>query len=140
MKWLVFLIILGVSEVAVIGQLHAILELYTLIVLYVITTALGAIFLGLQYPEFKRSMKASKSLGKKFKKQYTGPECSLSPEQIEKMRPFLFVGCYGIAFTLIVIPGIISDILGIIMVIPIVISFFINRSIDKVIAKAELQP
>ena len=48
MKSLIFLIILGVSEVAVIGQLHSMLGLYTLIGLYVITTAIGGILLYLR--------------------------------------------------------------------------------------------
>lgn len=140
MKWLVFLIILGVSEVAVIGQLHSLLGLSTLIALYIVTTAIGAVFLYMQYPEFKRSMRASKSLGKKFRKQFDGEKHNLSPEQLEKLRPVFFMARYGIAFVLIVIPGIVSDIVGIIMVVPVVISYFINRSIDRAIAKAESQP
>jgi len=140
MKWLIFLIILGVSEVAVIGQLHSMLGLYALIGLYIVTTAIGGVFLYMQYPEFKRSMKASKKIGKKFKKQFVGEECSLSAEQLEKLRPFFFVVRYGIAFALIVIPGVVSDIVGVVMVLPVVISYFINRSLDKAIAKAEAQP
>lgn len=125
---------------AVIGWLHSLLGLYTLIGLYIVTTAIGAMFLYVQYPEFKQSKRASKSIGKKLSKQFEGKGHNLSPEQLEKLRPFLFLVRYGIAFFLIVIPGVISDIVGIVMVLPVVISFFINRSIDKAIAKVEAQP
>ncbi|WP_444927084.1 FxsA family protein [Microbulbifer sp. TRSA002] len=140
MKWFLFLIILGVSEVAVIGWLHSLLGLNTLIGLYVVTTAIGAVFLYVQYPEFKQSKKVSKSIGKKLSKQFEGKGHNLSPEQLEKLRPFLFMVRYGVAFFLIIIPGVISDIVGIVMMLPVVVSFFINRSIDKAIAKVEAQP
>ncbi|WHI50160.1 FxsA family protein [Microbulbifer sp. MLAF003] len=140
MEWLIFLVVLGVSEVVVIGQLHSILGLYTLIGLYVVTTAAGGLLLYLRYPEFRRSLKASRNLGKKFKNKVSGKEHSLSIEQLEKLSPMLFVARYGVALALIVAPGIVSDMVGVVMILPVVTSYFINRSIDKAIAKLEAQP
>ncbi|MBU2885500.1 FxsA family protein [Gilvimarinus agarilyticus] len=140
MKSLFFLIILGVSEVVVIGQLHSIFGLYTLIGLYVISTAIGGILLYVRYPEFKRSMKASKNLGKKFKNKISEKEHALSTDQLKKFPPLLFIARYGIAVGLIIAPGIVSDLVGIAIILPVVTSFFINRKIDKEIVKAGVQP
>ena len=85
-------------------------------------------------------MKASKNLGKKFKNKNYGKDHSLSSDQLKKLPPLLFAARYGIALGLIIAPGIVSDILGVVMILPVVTSYFINRSVDKAIAKAEVQP
>ncbi|MCA0894908.1 FxsA family protein [Microbulbifer agarilyticus] len=140
MKSLLFLIILGISEVAVTGQLHSMLGLSSLIGLYVITTAIGGILLFLRYPEFKRSMKASKNLGKKFKNKISGKDHSLSSDQLKKLPPLFFVARYAIALGLVIAPGIVSDLVGVVMILPFITSYFIDRSVNKAIAKAGLQP
>ena len=126
--------ILGIAEVTAIGELHARLGLYQLIGLYVATTGVGAIFLFLQYPAFKKSMKAMEKAEKGFKKAMkVSTDGKYTNEQLEKMRPMFFISIYGPAFILVAIPGIVSDVIGTLMVIPFVSNMLLNRSMNNVI-------
>lgn len=140
MKWILSIIILGIAEVASIGQLHSTLGLKDLVLLYVATTAVGAFFLYLKAPEFKSAMKATKGLEKKFKKKAKNSDYKPSPEEIEKLSPMMFIGLYVPAIVLIAIPGIISDLIGILIVSPGLSSWLVSRQINKAIGNAETQP
>ncbi len=140
MKWILLIIILGVAEVATIGQLHSLFGTRNLVLLYIVTTAVGALFLYLKSSEFKVAMKATKGIQKKLKKRAQNPDYKPTLEDIEKLSPMMFVGLYVPALILIAIPGIISDIIGIFMVLPGLSSWLVRRQISKAIANAEVQP
>jgi UPF0716 family protein affecting phage T7 exclusion len=140
MKWILLIIVLGVAEVATIGQLHSLFGTRDLVLLYIVTTAVGALFLYLKASEFKVAMKATKGIQKKLKKRAQNPGYKPTLEDIEKLSPMMFVGLCVPALILIAIPGIISDIIGIFMVLPGLSSWLVRRQISKAIANAELQP
>lgn len=135
MKWIAFIIILGIAEIATIGQLHTALGTSKLIVLYIVTTAIGAFFLYLKMPQFKAAVKAGKRLDKKFKKQAQRQDYQPTAKDIEKVRPFMFIALYLPALILIAIPGIISDVVGILMVFPVLSDWLLQRSVDKYATK-----
>ncbi|MCP4492885.1 MAG: FxsA family protein [Gammaproteobacteria bacterium] len=139
MKWILLIIVLGVAEVATIGQLHSVLGTGYLVLLYIVTTAIGALFLYLKFSEFKAAMKATKGIQKKLKKRAQNPGYKPTSEEIERLSPMMFVGLYVPALILIAIPGVISDIIGLLMVLPGLSSWLVRRQIDKAIASADLQ-
>jgi UPF0716 family protein affecting phage T7 exclusion len=138
MKWVLLIIILGVAEVATIGQLHSIIGTRNLVFLYIATTAIGAFFLYLKASEFKIAMKAMKGIEKKFKKRVKNPEYKPTREEIQKLSPMMFIGMYVPAIVLIAIPGIISDFVGTLMVMPGLSSWLLSRQVNKAIANAGL--
>lgn len=140
MKWILLIIILGVAEVATISQLHSMFGTRDLVVLYIVTTAVGALFLYLKAPEFKAAMKATKGIQKKLKKRAKNPDYKPTLKEIEKLSPMVFVGLYVPALVLIAIPGVISDLVGTLMVFPGLSSWLVRRQINKAIGNAELQP
>jgi UPF0716 family protein affecting phage T7 exclusion len=112
MKWIIFTVILGVVEVWSIGQLHGVLGTSKLVGLYIATTALGAVFLYIQYPAFCAAMNAMKKIEKKWTKKANNPNFKPTAEDIQKLKPMAFVGIYFPAVVLIAIPGIVSDVIG----------------------------
>ncbi len=140
MKWILLIIILGVAEIATIGELHSIFGTRDLVVLYVITTAIGALFLYLKSPELRIAMKAMKRIDKKFKKKMRGPGYKPTTKEIEKLSPLIFMGIYMPALVLIAIPGIISDVVGTLMVFPYLSNWLVGHQVKKAMASAEIKP
>jgi UPF0716 family protein affecting phage T7 exclusion len=138
MKWILLIIILGVVEVATIGQFQSILGTRNLVFLYIATTAIGAFFLYLKASEFKIAIKAMKGIEKKFQKRVKNPEYKPTKEEIEKLTPMMFIGMYVPAIVLIAIPGIVSDFVGTLMVLPGLSSWLLSRQMNKAIANAGL--
>ncbi len=138
MKWILLIIVLGVAEIATIGELHSIFGTKDLVILYVITTAIGALFLYLKSAELKIAMKAMKGINKKFKKRAKDPNYKPTAEDIEKLSPMIFIGIYVPALVLIAIPGIISDIIGTLMVFPYLSNWLVGRQVKKAMASAEI--
>ena len=60
MKWIIPILILGIAEIAVIGALHSRIGTNRLVLLYVVTTAIGAFFLYLNADEFKSAIKVNR--------------------------------------------------------------------------------
>ena len=131
MKWLIYLALIGVIEVSVIGKLHGILGFYKLIGVYITTTLIGAIFLVLQLQEFRKSWKYMKKLEKKSLKKFKDKNYKLTVEELEKAQPMLFFMIYSYAVVLIAIPGIVSDIIGIIIVIPFISNYYLEFKMNK---------
>lgn len=92
----------------------------------------------LKASEFKIAMKAMKGIEKKFKKRVKNPEYKPTKEEIEKLSPMMFIGMYVPAIVLIAIPGIISDFVGTLMVMPGLSSWLLSRQVNKAIANAGL--
>jgi UPF0716 family protein affecting phage T7 exclusion len=135
LKWLIFLAVLGVIEIAVIGRLHAALGLYKLVGLYILTTLFGAVLLLMQLKKFRAAMKTINKLEKGFMKNFNDPEFRPSPQQVEKLGPLLFVTLYVSAAILIAIPGIVSDIVGMILALPMVNDYYVRSNLRKAVAK-----
>lgn len=137
MKWIIYIFTLGLSEVLTITYLHNYLGMLYLIVLYVATTVIGATLLLLQYPRFRLAFHKMNKLEKKFRNKLKDPEYKATSEEIETLKPMLYVSIYVMSAILVAIPGIITDFVGLFMVIPAVSSHLINRQITKTISHAE---
>ena len=136
MKWLIYLAILGVVEVAVIGKLHEVLGFYKLIGLYLVTTIIGAVFLLVQLPAFRQALKFMRKLEKGSIKKFKRPDYQPTADDIEEMRPLLFFTLYAFAAVHIIIPGIVTDFIGMLLIVPFISNAYINHKIDKMIQKA----
>ena len=134
-KWLIFLAILGVIEIAVIGRLHAALGLYKLVGLYVFTTLVGAALLLVQLKKFRAAMQTINKLEKGFLKKFRDPAFRPSPQQVEKLSPLLFVTLYVSAVILIAIPGIVSDVVGMLLALPLVSHYYVQSNLRKAVAR-----
>ena len=128
--------ILGVVEVWSIGQLHGVLGTPRLVGLYVATTALGAVFLYIQLPAFREAMNAMKNIEKKWKKKLNDPEFKPTAEDIQKLKPMVFVGVYFPALVLIAIPGIVSDVIGTLLVFPVISNWYVEHKMNKAMKNA----
>lgn len=137
MKWIIYIFTLGLSEVLTITYLHNYLGMLYLIVLYVATTVIGATLLLLQYPRFRLAFHKMNKLEKKFRNKLKDPEYKATSEEIETLKPMLYVSVYVMSAILVAVPGIITDFVGLFMVIPAVSSHLINRQITKTISHAE---
>ena len=135
-KWLIFLAFLGVIEIAVIGRLHAALDLYKLVGLYIVTTLVGAALLLLQLKKFRAAMQAIRKLEKGLMKKFRDPAFKPSSVQVEQLSPLLFVTLYVSAVILIAIPGIVSDVVGMLLALPLVSHYYVQSNLRKAVAKA----
>tara|TARA_R110002167_G_C12629194_1_gene647441 strand:- start:113 stop:532 length:420 start_codon:yes stop_codon:yes gene_type:complete len=139
MKLLIFLIVLGVAEVFSIGKLHDAMGLSSLIGLYIVTTAIGGLFLYLQLPAFMDAMRSSRKLEKKFMKKSKASDFKPSAEEIAKFKPIIFISVYVPAAVLIAIPGILSDFIGTLMIIPIASNWLLEYKMNKAMKNAANQ-
>jgi UPF0716 family protein affecting phage T7 exclusion len=131
MKWLIILPMLGVVEIFAISQLHTVLGTYKLVGLYLATTAIGAVFLLIQLPAFRQAMNTVKSLETRWKKRFGDPEFKPTAEDIQKLKPMVFLGVYIPAVVLIAIPGIVSDVVGTLLVLPVISNRYIEYQMNK---------
>jgi UPF0716 family protein affecting phage T7 exclusion len=136
MKWLIISVILGVVEVWTLGQLHPVLGTAKLVGLYLATTALGAVFLYLQLPALRAALDVMKKLDKQWKKKLNNPEFKPTAEDIQKLKPMVFVGVYFPALVLIAIPGIVSDVIGILLVLPVISNWYVSHKMNQAMRKA----
>lgn len=128
------------AEIATIGQLHELLGTLNLVIVYVLTTLIGAFFLFLKLPRFRESMNLMKKAEKKFKKKFKDPEVKLSPKEIGQYGKTIFVGIYFMACILIAIPGVVSDIVGILMGLPLLSNWALNYKLKNAVSKAKCEP
>jgi UPF0716 family protein affecting phage T7 exclusion len=136
MKWIIYSIILGIAEVWSIGELHGVLGTSKLVGLYVATTALGAVFLYIQLPVFRDAMRAMKNIENTWKKKAKDPDYKPTAEEIQKLKPMVYVGIYFPALVLIAIPGIVSDIIGTLLVFPVLSNRLLEYNMNKAINNA----
>ena len=137
MKYIIIIIIIGISEIALIGELYDLLGLKVMFLTYVSTTIIGAFVLYLYSSKAKYALKASKKLGRNFKKRIMKHGHRLTQKEIEKLKPSIYINAYIAAVVLIVLPGILTDILGLVIVLPHISKWYINREINKYITKTE---
>ncbi len=82
-------------------------------------------------------MKASKKKGKKLQKKTKKSSYIPTHDELEKIRPSIYIGIYIIAVAFVAIPGILTDIIGMTIVIPFINKWLINREINKYIMNSE---
>ncbi len=124
MKYLIPIIILGISEVVLIGQLHSIFGLSKLVTIFIVTTLFGALVAWFNYGAF-REHKQNSNLGKNFHKRIK--EKRVSETDKNKMISLGYFAIYIIGCTLIAIPGLITDIIGFLLLLPPVTTFIAEK-------------
>lgn len=137
MKYIIIIILVGISEITLIGELHDLIGLKEMLLVYTSTTIIGAYILYLYSSKAKRAMKASKKIGKRLQKKTKKSGYIPTHDELEKIRPSIYIGIYIIAVALVVIPGILTDIIGMTIVIPFINKWLINREINKYIMNSE---
>ena len=140
MKWFLLAFVVGVAEVATIAKLHSLLGLTNLIGIYVVATLLGVAFLSYRYKQFKGDFKSAKNLDKKFRKKVRKNLQHLEPEDFEKLKPMMSVLVYIAAVILVLIPGLITDLAGIVLLMPNVSSWIIKQQAKKVNEGFQIAP
>ncbi len=119
----IIIIVVGVLEVITIGKLHEYLGTGDLVLLYLGTTAVCAIVALVFYPNFKQE-KHDTNLSNKFSKRLNKKK--LTVRDRKSMNSVMYCAAYIIGCVLIAIPGVITDILGLFLVVP-----FINRQLTS---------
>ena len=131
MKYFISIIILGIIEITTTGYLHDLIGAAKLVGLYIITTIIGAFFLYIKLPEAKKALISVKKIKKKLKKSMKKTGYKPTHVDLLKLKPSYYLSIYIPAVILIAIPGVITDILGIIMAFPFVSNWLIERSMNK---------
>ena len=137
MKYIIIIILVGISEIILIGELHDLIGLKEMLLVYISTTIVGACILYLYSSKAKRAMKLSKKIGKKLQKKTKKSSYIPTHDELEKLQPSVYVGIYIIAIALVAIPGILTDLIGMIIVIPFINKWLINREINKYIINSD---
>lgn len=136
MKWFVAVLLLGIVEVWTTVQLHSVLGTTKLIGLYVATTALGAAFLYIQFPAFRQAMQAMNTAEKTWKKKIQQPGYQPTADDVQRLKPMLFISVYVFAAVLIAIPGIVTDVFGSLLILPVISNWYIERAMTKAMQRA----
>ncbi len=137
MKYIIIIILVGVSEIILTGELRDLIGLKEMLLVYISTTIVGACILYLYSSKAKRAKKLSKKRGRKLQKKTKKSSYIPTHDELEKLRPSIYIGIYIIAVVLVTIPGILTDLIGIIIVIPFINKWLINREINKYIINSD---
>ena len=136
MKYIILILIIGISEITLTGELHDLIGLKNLFIAYVSTTLIGLSILYIYSPKAKKALKASKKSAKKIIKKTKKSGYIPTHEELKKLQPAIYIGTYIAAVILVIIPGILTDILGIVIVVPFISKWYINRELNKYIIKS----
>lgn len=134
MKYIIVIIIIGISEILLFGELQDLIGLKNVLLSYVATTLIAAFILYLNSSKSKNALKYSKyskNSGRKLRKKTRKPGFVPTQEELKKLQSSLYVSLYIAAVILVVIPGVLTDALGIIIVVPFINNWYINREINK---------
>lgn len=127
MKLIFYILTVIVIEVWVFSYFHEILGFSKLAALCLATTVLGVVMLFIRYPEFRTAKNAINKLDTKWQEKLKDPEYSPSAYDNETVKQMVFVYVYIPALVLIIIPGIITDTIGMLLLIPAIS----NRYVEK---------
>ena len=138
LKWALIIIFITIADVLATLELLSIIDLVELIALYLLTTVAGIFFLFLRRADFKAARQyAETELSKASKERTNGKFEKPTAEDIESLRPMILVGgFYFPAVILIVIPGILSDLVGVLLATPAISNHLVSRHLEK--AKEEI--
>lgn len=129
MKLLVAALVVGVLEIYLVGELHGFMETMDLLLLYIGLTCIGAMIAWLNYSRFKLEM-AKAEFPNKFSKRVR--DGVVSENDLAKLDHAGYVFVYVVGCVFIAIPGIVTDLLGVLFVLPPVTSFFGRRLFENV--------
>jgi UPF0716 family protein affecting phage T7 exclusion len=124
MKYLIPIIILGFLEVVLISKLHEAYGLSNVVIVYSVTTFSGALIAWLFYSSFKNH-KSNSELGKKFQKRVR--ENRVSEVDKNKMVSLGYCTTYIIGCVMVAIPGLITDAIGFLLLLPPVTNFVASK-------------
>jgi UPF0716 family protein affecting phage T7 exclusion len=135
LNWVLIIILLTVADLLATLELISMLDTFDLIALYLLTTIVGAFLLFLRREDFKAAKQFEETgLTEAYKERSKGIFKKPNAEDIESLRPMLLVGgVYIPAIVLLVIPGLLSDLVGALITIPAISSLLVNRQIEKTI-------
>lgn len=128
---LLVIFLIGIAEIISIGELHSVLGTLNLVLLYIVTTIIGAAFLLFQYPKYRPHINKldNAEVSEDIKEKIEAS--TLSPREAAKLRHFAFSAVFYMACLLVAVPGIITDIIGILLVIPYISNYIIKKQINK---------
>ncbi len=124
MKYIIPIIILGFLEVVLVSKLHGAYGLTNVVIVYALTTFTGALIAWLFYSSFK-THKSNSGLGKNFQKRVR--EKRVSEKDKIKMVSLAYCAAYIIGCVMVAIPGLITDVLGILLLLPPVTNFVAGK-------------
>lgn len=129
-RWAIGCSVLGVLELLLVVQLHQWADVTELVLLYLLTTAIGFLFLSLLKNKLFRelnigtSKKARKKIHQKIKNRSV-----LDGHEQQQYKAQLTLMYFMLAWVLIFVPGLITDLLGMLMVIPGLMNWIVDKSI-----------
>ena len=127
-RWAVGFIFLGLIELLLVIQLHQWFSTKVMVLIYLTTTIVGFLFLyAMRNMVFKgpeMSKKSQKKLSQKLKHNRI-----LSEAESLQFKSQLMMMFFTFAWVLIIIPGLITDVLGVVMVIPGLMNWIVDKSI-----------
>lgn len=137
MKYIIIIILIGIFEILLMEELHDLLGLKVMLLTYISTTIFGAMILYLDSSKVKKALKATKRTGRKLKKKTKKSGHIATQDELDKLKSTIYVSTYIAAVILIVLPGILTDILGVFIVLPYISKWYIKKEINKYIMKSE---
>ena len=115
MKIFIILLVIGILEVVLVGKLHTLLGMESLILFYLGSTLLGAFIAFIFYTNYKLA-KNKANFSNKFQKRMADEK--LSAADYSHLENALYCIFYWVGCLLIAVPGLLTDILGITLLIP----------------------
>jgi len=128
-RWFIGIVTLGVLELLVVVKLHQRFDLKMLVTIYLATTLIGFIFLKLMERQFYENKKTSKKTHKKLRHKIKNKKI-LTEYEIQQFKFELTIMYFLLAFVLVIIPGLITDLLGVVLVFPGLLNRLIEKSIE----------
>ncbi len=141
LKWILFAIIIIFVDILVTVELLSSLEPIAFVVLYLSTTVIGAILLFLRRADFKAARQVNNVLTEAFKERVNGIFNKTTNRDLEDLRPMMLVAIYMLAIIFIAIPGLVTDLVGILLATPFLSNWLVGIQIKRTLAEdVKLQP
>ncbi len=138
-KWIAGLLILGLAELLLVIQLHQWVNVKMLVLIYLTATVVGFVFLKIMERRLysKQAFQAinlSKKAEKRMRQKIKNGQVLVENEQ-HYFKFTLSIMIFTFALLLIVMPGLLTDFIGMILVVP----GFLNKLLDKSIIDYNLK-
>jgi len=132
MKVLLFLILIGTIEIYLVANLHDLMGMRDLILLYLGTTFIGLALAWLVLPVY-REHKNRRGFSNKFNKRLKSG--SLSKKDIKNVKSWIYCMSYWFGCIFVAIPGITTDIIGLFLLLPPVGNFISEQFSEDVLKR-----
>ncbi len=124
------LLMLGVIEIILVVPLHVYLVLWEMIVFYLISTALGLSLIKLSMSNAILKRNVSKKSKKKIENKLKNKQ-GLNEQEAKNFEQLLLQMNVTFASILVLLPGFLTDILGVLCVIPGVSDWYIQKAAQQ---------